>query len=77
MFFSLQLDWFPTSGFLDPMLINASWFQKALNILTHMILPLLTIIIGGIAGLIRYNRFSMIKILAQDYITSARSPWIY
>ena len=71
--FSLQLDWFPTSGFLDPMLINASWFQKALNILTHMILPLLTIIIGGIAGLIRYNRFSMIKILAQDYITSARA----
>ena len=73
LFFSLQLDWFPTSGFLDPMLLDASWVQKALNILSHMMLPLLTIIIGGVAGLIRYNRFSMIKILAQDYIASARA----
>ena len=42
----------------------------------HMILPLVTIIIGGIAGLIRYNRFSMIKILAQDFITAARARGI-
>ena len=41
-----------------------------------MFLPLITIIIGGIAGLIRYNRFSMIKILAQDYITSAKARGI-
>ncbi|RAP23559.1 hypothetical protein DID73_02090 [Candidatus Marinamargulisbacteria bacterium SCGC AG-343-K17] len=73
LFFSIQLNLFPTSGFLDPLLHDASFFQKSLNIMHHMLLPLLTIIIGGIAGLIRYNRFSMIKILAQDYITSARA----
>ncbi len=73
LFFSIQLDFFPTSGFLDPMLNDASFFIKARNILHHMFLPLLTIIVGGIAGLIRYNRFSMIKILAQDFITSARA----
>jgi peptide/nickel transport system permease protein len=55
------------------MLMEAPWLTKALNIMSHMMLPLFTIIIGGIAGLIRYNRFSMIKILAQDYITSARA----
>lgn len=76
LFFSLQLDLFPTSGFMDPMLIDAPIIHKIKNILYHMILPLFTIIIGGIAGLIRYNRFSMIKILAQDYIVSARSRGI-
>ena len=73
LIFSLQLNIFPTSGFLDPLLSDASFFKKATNIAYHMVLPLGTIIIGGIAGLIRYNRFSMIKILAQDYITSARA----
>ena len=73
LFFSIELNLFPTSGFLDPLLHEASFIEKALNILKHMALPLLTIIIGGIAGLIRYNRFSMIKILAQDYISAARS----
>ena len=76
LFFSIHLNLFPTSGFLDPLLHNASFFQKSLNIMHHMVLPLFTIIIGGIAGLIRYNRFSMIKILAQDYITSARARGI-
>lgn len=73
LIFSLQLNIFPTSGFLDPLLSDASFFKKASNIAYHMVLPLGTIIIGGIAGLIRYNRFSMIRILAQDYITSARA----
>jgi peptide/nickel transport system permease protein len=73
LIFSLQLNIFPTSGFLDPLLSEASFFKKASNIAYHMVLPLGTIIIGGIAGLIRYNRFSMIKILAQDYIASARA----
>ena len=77
LFFSIQLNLFPTSGFLDPLLYEASLIDKAFNIFKPFcFLPLLTIIIGGIAGLIRYNRFSMIKILAQDYITSARARGI-
>ena len=71
--FSFFLDLFPTSGFLDPLLYDAPFFEKSLNIAHHMCLPLLTIIIGGIAGLTRYNRFGIIKVLAQDYITAARA----
>ena len=41
-----------------------------------MFLPLFTIIIGGIAGLTRYNRFGIIKVLAQDYIIAARARGI-
>jgi peptide/nickel transport system permease protein len=71
--FSFYLDLFPTSGFLDPLLYDAPFFKKFTNIAYHMFLPLLTIIIGGIAGLTRYNRFGIIKVLAQDYITAARA----
>ena len=74
--FSFYLDLFPTSGFLDPMLYDAPFFTKALNILYHMCLPLLTIIIGATAGLTRFNRFGVMKVLAQDYITAARARGI-
>ncbi len=73
LLFSYQLNLFPTSGFMDPLLYGESFHKKAGNILYHMCLPLLTIIIGGIAGLTRYNRFGIIKILGQDYITAARA----
>lgn len=70
---SLKVDMFPTSGYLDPALADASFFRQSLNILYHMALPLLTILIGGVAGLIRFNRFSIINILSQDYIHAARA----
>ncbi len=74
--FSLSLNMFPTSGFMDPLLYDGPLIQKIGSVLHHMCLPLLTIVIGGIAGLIRYNRFGMIKILCQDYITAARARGI-
>ena len=67
------LDWFPTSGFMDPLSYDAGVGVRMLSIGHHMFLPLLTIVVGGIAGLIRYNRFGIIKILAQDYIVAARA----
>lgn len=73
---SLKVNLFPTSGYLDPSLSNASFFKQSLNILYHMALPLLTILIGGVAGLIRFNRFSIITILSQDYIHAARARGI-
>jgi peptide/nickel transport system permease protein len=73
LLFSLNLSLFPTSGYLDPLLSDASLWVKATNILHHMVLPLVTILIGGLAGLIRFNRFSIIEILSQDYIQAGRA----
>ncbi|MCP4051374.1 MAG: ABC transporter permease [bacterium] len=69
--FSLKLNLFPTSGFLDPALYSASFFVRAMDVLKHLVLPLATIIIGGVAGLTRYHRFGIISILKQNYITAA------
>jgi peptide/nickel transport system permease protein len=73
LLFSLRWSLFPTFGFMDPMLDAASLWTRALSIMRHMFLPLLTILIGGLAGLIRFNRFSIIEILSQDYIQAGRA----
>lgn len=73
LIFSLHLNWFPTGGFLDPGLLHASPITKYMNILSHLWLPLFTIVVGGTAGLIRYYRFGIIHILKQDYIKAARA----
>ncbi len=73
LLFSLKLNLFPTSGFLDPSLATASLFKKAGNIFHHMALPLATIVIGDIASLTRYHRFGIIGILSQDYILAAKA----
>ncbi len=71
--FSLKLGLFPTAGFADP---GLSGWQQLLSILHHMALPLITIMVGGIAGLTRYHRFGIISILSQDYIKAARARGI-
>ncbi|MFC1616693.1 ABC transporter permease [Candidatus Margulisiibacteriota bacterium] len=76
LFFSLKLNWLPTAGFLDPGLYSAPILLRILDILKHLALPLLTILIGGIASLTRYHRFGIIKILNEDYIKAARARGI-
>jgi peptide/nickel transport system permease protein len=76
MGFSLTLDLFPTSGYLSPMLQNAPWWRQALDIAYHAVLPLIAILIGGLAGLTRYHRLGMISVLGQDYILAAKSRGI-
>jgi len=74
--FSLQLNLFPTSGFLTPTLYHAPMWVKMVDIGHHLVLPLVTTVIGGLSGLIRYNRFNVLGVLTQDYITAARARGI-
>lgn len=73
LIFSLKLDWLPTSGFLEPGLETSSFWEQSVAIAQHLILPLMTILIGSLAGLTRYYRFETIGILTQDYIQAARA----
>lgn len=73
LFFSLTLGWFPSSGYMDPLLTGASFFSQAKDIVWHLILPLMAGVIGDLAALIRYNRFSVINILSQDFIKAGRA----
>ena len=72
-FFGIQLDWFPISYGYDPD-IDAGWtFEFFLSVFYHAALPLLSMIISGIAGWLYLMRNSMINTLGEDYITMAKA----
>ncbi len=74
LYFGVHLGWLPISGLHS--LIGyreMSWGEKVLDWCRHLILPVLVSALGGLAGLSRYTRSSMLEVLRQDYITTARA----
>jgi peptide/nickel transport system permease protein len=65
--FSLKLDLLPTAGMQT---LGAPY--SLLDRLHHLILPALVLSVGTTASLMRYTRSSMLEVIAQDYITTAR-----
>lgn len=70
-----KLGLFPLGGILSPELWvgNASWFIKVLDIIHHMILPLLTLFIINLGSYLLLMRSSMLSVLREDYIITARA----
>jgi ABC-type dipeptide/oligopeptide/nickel transport system permease component len=62
MIFAVRLDWFPTSGFPT----------SGLGGLKYLILPTVAMLIGGMAGGIRFTRTVMLDVLDSEYIKMAR-----
>jgi peptide/nickel transport system permease protein len=71
--FSVQLGLFPAGGMSDPLLAHDSLFEKSLDTARHMVLPVLTMVIIGFAGLTRYVRSGTLEVLCQNYIKAARA----
>jgi len=70
-----QLGLFPLGGILSPELWvgNASWFVKVLDIIHHMVLPLMTLFIINLGSYLLLMRSSMLSVLREDYIITARA----
>ena len=71
-FFSVKLDMFPISG-MKTVGSKATGWANIKDILHHMVLPGTVLIIGSLASLVRYTRTSMLEVINQDYIRTARS----
>ncbi|MCF6464626.1 ABC transporter permease [Clostridium sp. Cult2] len=71
-FFAVKLDMFPISGMITTG-SKATGLARYKDILHHMFLPGLVLIIGSLASLVRYTRTSMLEVINQDYIRTARS----
>ena len=64
--FAMKLGWLPSSGFV--------WPHENLGMsLKQTIMPLLCLAIGGIASITRQTRSSMLEVIRQDYVRTARS----
>lgn len=64
--FSMKLHWLPSFGFTWP------WVDIGKSI-QQTIMPLLCLAIGGVASICRQTRSSMLEVIGQDYIRTARS----
>ncbi len=62
----------PTVGEVTPNL-NGDFWQSFIDVVTHLMLPTTVLMLISIAGYIRYTRASMLEVLNQDYIRTARS----
>lgn len=72
-YFGVRLGWFPVSGITSLDFENFSFLGKMVDILRHLFLPLLTISLASLAGFSRYMRQSMLNVMGQDYIRTARA----
>jgi peptide/nickel transport system permease protein len=70
--FGVQLRWFPTSGYSTPGL-QSGFFEILLDRLRFMALPAIVLGFESTAAIMRYTRTSMLEVIRQDYMTTARS----
>lgn len=66
LFFAVQLGWFRVIGFVP-------FLDDPLASLKSMLLPAITLGTGGAAVIARMTRSSMLEVLAQDYVRTARA----
>jgi peptide/nickel transport system permease protein len=82
--FAANLHWLPTGGITDarePTFLKAEYWdwwshtplQALGSLVSHLVLPVLTLVIIGIAADSRYMRSSMLETINQDYIRTARA----
>ncbi|GAU08423.1 ABC transporter permease [Desulfoplanes formicivorans] len=64
---------FPISGLTSLDFASLSWWDKFLDLARHLTLPILVYTVTGLAGMSRFMRSSMLEVLRQDYILTARA----
>ncbi|MBI2989392.1 MAG: ABC transporter permease [Deltaproteobacteria bacterium] len=70
--FAVKLGWFPTSGIISPDVVPGTW-TATLDWIKHLILPIAVLAISEIIQVQRYMRSSLLEVLRQDYLTTARA----
>ncbi|MBU8920598.1 MAG: ABC transporter permease [Bacteroidales bacterium] len=73
LFFSLKLGVLPSSHMQSLDVSGLSGLQLSADRLSHLILPAFVLGVASAAGLARYMRGSMLDVLKEDYIRTARA----
>lgn len=63
----------PTVGERNDLLDTSDFWISGLDVLTHLFLPTLALTLIGFAGYIRFARGTLLEVLNQDYIRTARA----
>lgn len=71
--FGVNLGWLPISGIQSIGAETMPLHERILDWIKHLILPVTIMSFTGLAGMSRYTRSSMLEVLRQDYIRTARA----
>ncbi len=74
--FAVQLDWLPISGTSADPFAQRSVLEQALDGARHLVLPALTLGLGGAAVIARFLRNSLLDALSSGYVLAARADGI-
>jgi peptide/nickel transport system permease protein len=70
--FAVELGWFPSTGMQGASVEPGVWPEFKDQFL-HYVLPVTSITLVGIAGYTRFQRASMLEVIRQDYVRTARA----
>ncbi len=70
--FAVNLGWFPTSG-MGTIGRGLSGWAVFSDRLRYLVLPAFTLAIPSLASVVRFTRSSMLDVLSEDYMRTARS----
>ena len=65
--------WFPASGMVSTDYEFFSWGERLRDRVMHLVLPTLSLSLVLTAGIARYMRSSMLEVIRQDYVRTARA----
>lgn len=71
LLFAVWLPLFPAGGMITPGV--ASGTPMVVDRLWHLVLPTLVLASAGMASWVRYSRSSMLEVIRQDYVRTARA----
>jgi peptide/nickel transport system permease protein len=74
--FGVQLGWLPMSGLRSLNFEYLPFWAQVWDILSHLILPVAVAAFGGLAYLSRLMRGSLLEVIRQDYIRTARAKGV-
>ena len=73
LIFAVKTGWFPTGGLTNYNFSSYSICRKILDIIHHLILPVLVLFTISLSGLQRQMRGNLLDVLGSDYVKFARA----
>lgn len=73
------LDMFPIAGFISSGADTLPWYRMILNVMWHLVLPIICLTYGGLAFMSRFTKSSVLEVARDDFMRTARAkglmPW--
>lgn len=73
LIFAVELGWFDTHGLVGRSFMSLSPIGQVGDMAMHLVLPMATLVIISIGGLMRFTRTNMLEVMNADYVRTARA----